>query len=229
MPVLSEGRRSMKLPDPPLFDGSTKDGVTIRTLRADICLHTPLVHMWSHIARTTKRRCHGCAPTGGRLWATQGPLVTVTYNNWLVQVENKLRSNADAYLTKDLKIIYVAGRVSGDAFTLISSCLRAMNWHAYETIDKLYGHLEELYGNPNKERNACQAFKDLTMKKKQTFQEFYLMFLRCVANRNISPRDLKDNLNDKLTWKLQEAVATYCNDPAITLSQFMKHYTTNDQ
>jgi hypothetical protein len=172
-------RRTTKLPDPPLFDGSNKEGVT--------------------------------------------------YNNWLIQVKNKLRGNADAYPTEDLKIIYAAGRVSGDALALISPRLDAANRHAYDTLDELYEHLEELYGDPNKERNARQAFKELTMKKGQTFQEFYAVFLRHVADGNISPRDLKDDLNDKLQWKLQEAVATYYNDPAITLTQFARHCTTNDQ
>ncbi|KAH0542447.1 hypothetical protein GP486_008640, partial [Trichoglossum hirsutum] len=58
-PALPEGQRSTKLPDPPLFNGSTKD--------------------------------------------------RVTYDNWLIQVENKLHGNADTYPTEDLKIIYVAG------------------------------------------------------------------------------------------------------------------------
>ena len=112
---------------------------------------------------------------------------------------------------------------------MISPRLRATNRHAYETVNELYEHLEELYGDPNKERNAWQAFKDLTMKKGQTFQEFYALFLRHVTDGNISPRDLKDELNDKLSWKLQEVVAMYYNDPAITLSQFARHCTTNDQ
>jgi hypothetical protein len=172
-------RRSTKLPDPPLFDGSSKDGVT--------------------------------------------------YDNWLIQVENKLRGNADAYPTEDLKIIYVAGRVSGDALALISPRLRAANRHAYGTVRELYEHLEELYGDPNKERNARQTFKDLVMKKDQTFQEFYSTFLRCVADGNISPRDLKDDLNDKLTWKLQESMVMHYNDPAVTFSQFARHCTTHDQ
>ncbi|KAH0545106.1 hypothetical protein GP486_008469, partial [Trichoglossum hirsutum] len=170
----------------------------------------------------------------------------------------------------------MAGRVSGDALVLISPRLRAANRHAYKTVDELYGHLEELYGDPNKERNArqcygmahatqshrsrarwrpagptpntqCselgaqtastmnalrvgrthdplaaqyqrpntqqqehgpQAFKDLTMKKEQTFQEFYALFLHHVANGNISPHDLKDELNDKLLWKLQKIIRT---------------------
>ncbi|KAH0538627.1 hypothetical protein GP486_008763, partial [Trichoglossum hirsutum] len=140
-----------------------------------------------------------------------------------------LRGNADAYPTKDLKIIYVAGRVSGDALALISPCLQLTNRHAYEMINELYEHLEELYGDLNKERNARQAFKNLTIRKEQTFQEFYSTFLHCVADGNISPRDLKDDLNDKLIWKLQEAVVTYYNDPTVTLNQFAKHCTTNDQ
>ncbi|KAH0548437.1 hypothetical protein GP486_007949, partial [Trichoglossum hirsutum] len=74
----------------------------------------------------------------------------------LSEVENKLRDNADAYPTEDLKIIYMAGRVSDDTLALISPCLRAMNRHAYKTINELYEHLEELYGNLNKECNARQ-------------------------------------------------------------------------
>jgi hypothetical protein len=96
-------------------------------------------------------------------------------------------------------------------------------------VKELYEHLDELYGDPNKEKNARHTFKELTMKKGQTFQEFYAIFLRCIADGNISPRDLKDDLNDKLTWKLQEAVATYYNDPGVTLSQFARYCTTNDQ
>jgi hypothetical protein len=46
------------------------------------------------------------------------------------------------------------------------------------------------------------------------------MFLHCIANGNISVRDLKDDLNDKLTWKLQKAVVTYYNDLTVTLTQF---------
>ncbi|KAI9767942.1 MAG: hypothetical protein M1839_004306 [Geoglossum umbratile] len=67
------------------------------------------------------------------------------------------------------------------------------------------------------------------MRKGQTFQEFYAIFLRSVADGNISPQDLKNNLNNKLTWKLQEFIATYYNDPTISTSQFARHCITNDQ
>ncbi|KAH0553042.1 hypothetical protein GP486_006764 [Trichoglossum hirsutum] len=83
----------------------------------------------------------------------------------LIQLKNKLQNNADAYPTKDLQIIYAAGYVSGDALALILPCLSATNCHAYETIDELYEYLYELYGDPNKERNTHQAFRDLAIKK----------------------------------------------------------------
>jgi hypothetical protein len=118
--------------------------------------------------------------------------------------------------------------VSGNALALISPRLEASNLYIYGTVAELYDHLYELYGDPNKERNARQAFKNLVMKKGQTFQEFYTLFLRHVADGNISTQDLKDELNEKLTWKLQESVVTYYNDSAITTSQFVRYCTTID-
>ena len=54
------------------------------------------------------------------------------------------------------------------------------------------------------------------------------MFLRYVTDGNINPQDLKDDLNDKLTWKLQETIATYYNNPNVSTIEFARHYTTND-
>jgi hypothetical protein len=174
-----ESRYSVKLPNSPIFEGITKDGIT--------------------------------------------------FDNWLVQIKNKLCSNSDIYQTEDLKIIYVSGRIGGYILILISPCLNQDGRYAYETVRELYTHLEELYGDPNKERNTRQAFKELSIKKGQTFQEFYTLFLRHIADGNINPQDLKDDLNDKLTWKLQEAVATYYNNPAIRTTEFVRYCTTNDQ
>jgi len=127
------------------------------------------------------------------------PKDSISFDNWLIQVKNKLRGNADSYSTEELKIIYAAGWVSGDALALISPRLNPNRQHAYETVQDLYDHLYELYGDPNKERNARQSFRDLVMKKGQMFQEFYALFLRYVADGNISSRDLKDKINEKLT------------------------------
>ena len=99
----------------------------------------------------------------------------------------------------------------------------------YQSETELYQHLKELYADPNKVKNARAEFKRLIMKKDQTFQTFYTTFLRLVADGEISSTDLKDDLNKKLSWKLQEAVAVYYNDTSIKTTQFAQYCTTIDQ
>lgn len=153
----------------------------------------------------------------------------IAFDDWLVQIKNKLRGNADSYPTEELKIIYVAGRLEGTALSLVTPRLDADNHHAYQEVKELYEHLKELYADPNKAKNARMDFKGLYMKKGQTFQEFYGQFLRLVADGNVPQQNLKDDLNDRLSYKLQESVAMYYNDPMITTTAFAQYCTTLDQ
>ena len=82
--------------------------------------------------------------------------------------------------------MYVVSRLSSKALTLVSLYLNQSNRYMYQMVTELYDHLGELYGDLNKEWNARQVFKDLIMKRTDTFQEFYNEFLRYVANDNIS-------------------------------------------
>jgi hypothetical protein len=154
----------------------------------------------------------------------------ISFENWLVQVKNKLRGNYDHFQTEDLKVIYVAGLLEGDALALTTSRLDPDNGQYYTDVKELYTHLTELYGDPNRVKNARMEFKSWYMKAKgQTFQEFYAVFLRLVADGNLPKQDLKEELNEKLTWKLQEAVAMYYNDPAIDTQKLAQYCTTYDQ
>ena len=125
-----------------------------------------------------------------------------TFEDWLVQVKNKLRGNQDHYTTKDLRVIYVAGLLQGDALALVTPRLDPDHACYYGTVKELYRHLSELYADPNRARNARAEFKKLYMKKDQAFQEFYAQFLRLTADGNIPKQDLKEELNNKLLWKL---------------------------
>ena len=53
------------------------------------------------------------------------------FDDWLIQIKNKLRGNANYYPSKDLKIIYVAGRLTGTALTLITPRLDEDNDYTY--------------------------------------------------------------------------------------------------
>ena len=77
-----------------------------------------------------------------------------TFDNWLVQVKNKLQGNVDSYSTEDLKIIYTTSQVSSNALTLIFLQLEALNSHVYDTMIELYKYLYKLYSDLNKECNV---------------------------------------------------------------------------
>jgi hypothetical protein len=151
------------------------------------------------------------------------------FDDWLVQVKNKLRGNRDWYDTAESRLIYVAGLLEGDALAMTSTRMDPDHVQYYRTELELYQHLQELYTDPNREKNARAEFKRLYMKKDQTFQTFYATFLRLVADGKIVSTDLKEKLNNKLSWKLQETVSVYYNDKHINLTQFAQHCVTIDQ
>jgi len=142
------------------------------------------------------------------------------FDGWLIQVKNKLTTDSRMYPTESRKIIYVTGLLRSPAYDLISPRLDQDNPTAYTTIDELYEHMAELWSNPNKQKDARAAFRKLVMDKGVKFQDFYAEFSRLVAEGRIATQDLKDELNTKLWWKLQEAVTVYYNDDTFNLHQF---------
>jgi hypothetical protein len=42
----------------------------------------------------------------------------IVFDNWLVQIKNKLQGNTNSYPSKDLKIIYISSRLTGNTFAL---------------------------------------------------------------------------------------------------------------
>jgi hypothetical protein len=93
----------------------------------------------------------------------------------------------------------VSELLKGDALALTNTQTNPDHPQYYSLKLKLYQHLQELYSDPNKEKNARTEFKRLYIKKDQTFQVFHATFLRLVTDGNISNTDLKDELNNKLS------------------------------
>jgi hypothetical protein len=150
------------------------------------------------------------------------------FDDWLVQIKNKLRGNADMYPTEDLKIIYVSSRLAGDALALTNPRMNQESPHRYRQLSEIYDHLNELYSDPNKLQNARRDFGKLMLRPGHVFQEFYARFLRLSTEGNITEQ-LKWELNEKLPAKLQESVRVYYNDPSVDIVRFAQFCTTNDQ
>ena len=54
--------------------------------------------------------------------------------DWLSRIKNKLRENADHYLTKSMKLAYVKGLIGGEAAKHISPQLRDDAIDPYSTV-----------------------------------------------------------------------------------------------
>ena len=76
-----------------------------------------------------------------------------------------MRGNHDHYATEDMKVIYVASLLEGNALALITPRMDKDYACYYQTMKELLGHLVELYADPNRAKNARSEFKKLYMKK----------------------------------------------------------------
>lgn len=150
-------------------------------------------------------------------------------DSWIIQVKSKLINDVYHYPNEGRKIAYVQNLLRNPAHQLVKNRLDVDHPHYYQRVTSLFQHLQEIYGNPNKDKDARRDFRKLEMKKDEKFQEFYAEFLRLRAEGNMGAQDQKDELNAKLTWKLQESVAVYYNDDALNSTEFAAKCATIDR
>jgi Zinc knuckle len=153
----------------------------------------------------------------------------LTFDNWLTKMKRKMKGNADHFDTEESRLTYVSSLVTGYAYTLIHPRLDPDHPATYQTVNELYEHLFQLFGDPNRKKTARTEFKKLYMKKDEKFQDFHARFLQLSTNAETPAGELKDELNDKLEFTLQAFVATYYNDPNINDVEFARHCLTIDQ
>jgi hypothetical protein len=65
-------------------------------------------------------------------------------------------------------------------------------------------HLEAIFHSPNKEANAKREFRKLNMKTTDKFQDFLTDFLHLAGEAKVPASMYKDELYQRITWKLQE-------------------------
>ena len=65
-------------------------------------------------------------------------------------------------------------------------------------------HLETIFQDANKEANAKREFRKLNMRATDKFQDFLTDFLHLAGEAQIPATMYKDELYQRVTWKLQE-------------------------
>lgn len=157
----------------------------------------------------------------------KGPGDDQDIDQWVRAMKRKLEFNASGHPEKS-KINYVASRLEGIAEQQVNTRMEEDSVNPYHTVDDILAHLTQLYGNPDKVRQAKQEFRGLYMKATgEKFTEFFGRFLHVYTTAGLSMADIVDELNDKLSVSLQNSVKNkYLDGPE--LNEFVEYCTKMD-
>jgi hypothetical protein len=143
-----------------------------------------------------------------------------TFDNWKLQLQDKLEVNADHFPTARAKMAYVFGRTGGDAQTHLRPRYAQDSADPFLSEEEMIDHLSSIYEDPFKVQNARLDYKGLNMKTIETFSAFQTRFLHLAGQARIPQEDLLPDLFDKLTLDLQRAVL-----PVFTTVKTLKELT----
>jgi hypothetical protein len=110
-----------------------------------------------------------------------------TYDFWRAAVMRKLKVNADHYPSEDAKVAFVIGVVSGDAANHIEPLIGNEDL----MLTELMHHLDAIFINPHKQKNARQEYRSLKMGNDGDFHQFVTKF-RITATQAAIPADIWD-------------------------------------
>lgn len=135
--------------------------------------------------------------------------VSPTWEDWVLAISEKLEANQDHYPNNFQQLAYLYSRIDGPAAEHIRS-RRGHNaanpWaDAHEVID----HLGGIYADQDLENTYRFKYQQLKMEPKETFAIFYSRFRMTADNLDISSSTKIADLKEKITPKLQNAIATY--------------------
>lgn len=131
----------------------------------------------------------------------------LSFESWMIQVQEKLKVNADHYFFVYAQILCVFDRITDDAQKHLQARYRLEAIDRFETAQDMIDHLVSIYINLNRERETRYLYNNLRMKTAETFLEFQTKFLHLTRAGNIAAENLRDDLYDKLIIRLQNAIA----------------------
>ena len=142
------------------------------------------------------------------------------FEDWESRMRNKLKANSDHYYTEALRMAYVENRVGGKAAKHLRPRLRVDAVNPYTTTEEMLKHLETIFRDPNKEANAKRDFRKLNMRATDKFQDFLTSFLHLAGEAKIPDTMYKDELYQRITWKLQEMTVKESMDSEVDFDAY---------
>lgn len=151
-----------------------------------------------------------------------------TFDNWKLQLQDKLEINADHFSSTRARMAYVFSCTGSDAQTHLRPRYATDASDPFADEDDMLQHLSSIYEDPFKARNARLEYRGLMMKPTEAFTAFLTRFHQLAGQARIPTDDLLPDLFEKLTIRLQETSLSFftsCED----LRTFTDHCVSLDQ
>ncbi len=104
-----------------------------------------------------------------------------TFDNWKLQLRDKLEVNEDHFPNNRARMAYVFGRTGGDAQTHLRPRYAEESADPFTSEEEMINHLSSIYEDPFKVQNAYLNYKVLNMKTTETFSTFQTRFLHLAS------------------------------------------------
>ena len=126
-------------------------------------------------------------------------------NMWKSKMVKKLTANANHYLTKPLRMVYVNSCVDEEAYKHLAARSRIDTQKPFATVEEIFEVLQKIYGDVNQKHTAMNKFRKLKMTK--DFNSFWAEFQVLALELDHNKSTLISELKFKLTLLLFQAMA----------------------
>jgi hypothetical protein len=124
------------------------------------------------------------------------------FENWKIQLQDKLTVNTDYFETEEARKAYVFGRTGMDIQTYLQPRYTDNSVNPFKSAEDIIGHLASIYKDLYKVQNARYNYRSLRIKSTEKFTEFQTRFLQLAGQARILPDNLMPDMFDKLTLEL---------------------------
>ena len=151
-----------------------------------------------------------------------------TFENWRKTITSKFEVNADHFNGEASKMAFLFRLTTGDAQRHLEPRYQTSRVNQFESAQEMLDYLASVYVDPFKVKNAKYEYRQLRMRRDQPFTDFYTKFLHLAGVAEIPTDDYLDDLTDKITITLKEALLP-TQDSHQTYQRLAEHLTGLDQ
>lgn len=132
-----------------------------------------------------------------------------TIDQWLFKMRGKFEANCDQYPSESSKLIYTEKRLGDKALQHLEAYLQSNSLESFHTVEDLFNHLQNVFGDPHRKENAIKSFRDLKMGG-SSFKDFYRDFIRLAPDMDFTSEmlvlEFLKKINPTLLIRLYEDI-----------------------